>query len=106
MQMWQIHFCPRCGARAASGDRFCGACGLDLACVAKPVPPPSYDYHCTYQQWVPHSTSYDEVAALADLDKYQQRYGHTAGDTVIPLSSEISKLLAGFFNRNIKYDKV
>ena len=102
--MWQIHFCPRCGARAASSDRFCGACGLNLTCVAQPVPPPSYDYQCVYQQWVPHSPPYNPSAPL-DSDQYRQRYTQASGDTVTPLSAEISKLLADFFDKRMKYSK-
>lgn len=104
--MWRIHFCPRCGARIASGDRFCGACGLNLTCVEQLVPPPPYDYQCTYNQWVPHSSSYDEAAAPVDSDQYQQRYVYANGGTVTPLSAEISKLLGDFFSKNVKYNKV
>jgi len=104
--MWQINFCPRCGARAACSDRFCGACGLNLTCVARPVPPPSYDYQCTYQQWVPHSPPYNQAAAPANSDQYQQQYVQADGDTVKPISAEISELLADFFDRHLKYNKV
>jgi predicted amidophosphoribosyltransferase len=98
--MWQIHFCPQCGARAARSDRFCGACGLDLTCVVRPVPPPSYDYQCAYQQWVPHSPLYNQAAAHVDSNQYQH------GDTVTPISTEISQLLADFFDKRLKHDKV
>src|SRR4030043_443143 len=103
--MWQIHFCPRCGARAADSDRFCGTCGFNLTCVVEPVPSPSYDYQCTYQQWVPHSPPYNQVAAPVNSDQYQQRYVYANGDTVTPLSAEISKVLAGFFDKRLKYNK-
>jgi len=103
--MWQINFCPICGARVASSARFCGACGLNLACVVKPVPPPSYDYQCTYQQWVPHVPPYAQAAAPVYSEQYRQQYAHAGGDTVTSLSAEISKLLADFFGKRVKYSK-
>lgn len=102
--MWQINFCPRCGARTACGDRFCGACGLDLARVARLVPPPSYDYQCAYQQWVQHSPEHAQ-ASPANSSQYRQRYARMAGDTVTPISAEISKLLADFFSGSARYNK-
>jgi hypothetical protein len=106
MLMWQIHFCPRCGARAACSDRFCGTCGLNLTCVVEPVPPPPYDYQCTYQQWVPYSPSYNQAAAPVNSDQYQQRYVYATGGTVTPLSTEISKLVTDFFDKRLKHNKV
>ena len=103
--MWQINFCPQCGARAASGDRFCSTCGLNLTCIPRPVPPPSYDYQRTYQQWVPHSPSYDQAAAPGS-DQYQQQHAQADHDTVTPLSAEISKLLADFFDKRLKCNGV
>jgi hypothetical protein len=101
--MWQVHFCPRCGARAACGDRFCGTCGLNLTCIPRPVPPPSYDYQRTYQQWVPHSPTYDQAAAHSD--QYQEQYAQADDGTVTPISAEISKLLSDFFDKRLKYNK-
>jgi len=101
--MWQINFCPQCGARAASSARFCSACGLNLSCVEKPVPPPAYDYQCIYQQWVPHSPPYNQATASVESDRHAQRHTRSSGDTVTPLSAEISKLLADFFDRRMKY---
>jgi hypothetical protein len=98
--MWQIHFCPQCGARAACSDRFCGACGLNLTCVPRPVPPSPYDYHCTYQQWVPHSPTYNQAAAPTDSDQYQH------GDAVTSMSAEISQLLSDFFDKRLRHSKV
>ena len=91
--MWQIHFCPSCGARAAYNGRFCGTCGLNLASVIQQVPPPSYDYQYTYQQWVPH-----QEGAPVNADQYHQR-------DATPMSAEISKLLGDLFDKRLKYHK-
>jgi hypothetical protein len=103
--MWQINFCPQCGARAAGSDRFCGICGLDFTHVLRPVPPPSYDYQCTYQQWVPHSPPSNQAAAPINSERCQQRYVYTDDGTVTPISAEISKLLAELFDRRLKHNK-
>ncbi|MBN2463975.1 MAG: hypothetical protein JXB43_10315 [Dehalococcoidia bacterium] len=105
MAMWQINFCPRCGARADCNGRFCGACGLDLSCVVEPVPSPWYDYQCTYQQWVPQSPTYNQAAAHVDSDQYQQRYVYANGGTVTPLSAEVSRLLVDFFSKSPKHNR-
>jgi predicted amidophosphoribosyltransferase len=96
--MWQIHFCPGCGARAAFSDRFCGTCGFHLTSVLPQVPPPPYDYQYPYQQWVPYSPPYSQAAAPANADQYRQR-------NATPMSAEISKLLGDLFDKRLKYHK-
>ncbi|MGD0352132.1 MAG: zinc ribbon domain-containing protein [Dehalococcoidia bacterium] len=94
--MWQIHFCPHCGARAAYSARFCGTCGFDLTSVAPEVPPPSYDYQYPYQQWVP---------SAAYIDQVQQRFVPGSDINARPMSAEISKLLGDLFDKRLKYNK-
>jgi predicted amidophosphoribosyltransferase len=96
--MWQIHFCPSCGARAAYSDRFCGTCGFNLTSVLPQVPPPSYDFQYPFQQWVPYSPPYSQATAPLDADQYQQR-------NTTPMSAEISKLLGDLFDKRLKYNK-
>jgi len=55
---------------------------------------------------VPHSPPYNQAAAPANSDQYQQQYVQADGDTVKPISAEISELLADFFDRHLKYNKV
>lgn len=38
--MWQINYCPNCGARSGRDDSFCGTCGFNLLSVMPQVPPP------------------------------------------------------------------
>ena len=94
--MWQIHFCPRCGARAAYSDNFCGTCGFNLTSVVPQVPPPSYDYQYLYQQWVP---------SVAHVEQDQQRYVPGSDMNARPMSDEISKLLGDLFEKRFKYNK-
>jgi hypothetical protein len=94
--MWQIHFCPHCGARAAYSARFCGTCGFDLISVAPEVPPPSYDYQYPFQQWVP---------SAAHVEQDQQRYAPGSDINARPMSAEISKLLGDLFDKRFKYNK-
>ena len=94
--MWQIHFCPCCGARAAYRGRFCGTCGFNLASVVPQVPPPSYDYQYQYQQWVP---------SIAHVAQDQQRYAPGSEANATPMSAEISKLLGDLFDKRFRYSK-
>jgi hypothetical protein len=94
--MWQMHFCPHCGARAAYSARFCGTCGFDLISVVPEVPPPSYDYQYPYQQWVP---------SAAYVDQDQQRFVPGSDINARPMSAEISKLLGDLFDKRLKYNK-
>lgn len=94
--MWQIHFCPSCGARAAYSDRFCGTCGFNLTSVLPQVPPPPYDYQYPFQQWVP---------SAANVYKDQQRYAPGSDINARPMSAQISKLLGDLFEKRLKYNK-
>ena len=105
MAMWQINFCPRCGARVLSNDRFCGACGLDLISVIPQAPSPSYDYQCSYQQWVPHYPAYNQAAAPENAEQCQWRYVPDKGRNATSIRAEISEFLEDLFDRHLKYNK-
>jgi len=101
--MWaKIHFCPQDAEPRGRLQRpgFVVACGLSLACVEKPVGPPSYDYQ-VYLSAMGYRIiiSYDESPAPANSGQYWQRYAHAAGDTVTPLSADIAKLLGGLLQQ-------
>jgi predicted amidophosphoribosyltransferase len=96
--MWQIHFCPQCGARAKYSDRFCGTCGFNLTSVLPQVPPLMYDYQYPFQQWVPYSPAYNQEAASVNAGQYQQR-------NATPMSAEIAKLLGDLFDKRLRYNK-
>jgi hypothetical protein len=105
--MWQMHFCPGCGARVACDYRFCGNCGINLSCVIQQIPPQSYDYRYPDQQRRQYNQPpYNQVSALGNPNQYQQRYVYSNGGTVTPISTEISKLLADFFGKRMKYSKI
>jgi hypothetical protein len=104
--MWQIHFCPGCGAGVAYGDRFCGNCGINLSCVIQQISQSS-DYQYPDQQWRQYNQPpYNQASVSGNPNQYQQRYVHSNGGTVTPLSNEISKLLADFFDKRMKYSKI
>jgi hypothetical protein len=88
--MWPMFFCPVCRAQVAYGYRFCGNCGINLSCVMQQIPlqPPSYNQ------------------ASGNQNQYQQQYVYANGDTVTPISSEISKLLSDLFDKHIKHHKM
>jgi len=94
--MWQIHFCPSCGARTAYGAGFCGTCGFNLTAVVPQVPPPSYDYQYPFQQWVP---------SAAHVEQDQQRYAPGNDINARPMSAEIAKMLEDLFGKRFKYNK-
>ena len=93
--MWQIHFCANCGARATNNGRFCGTCGFNLTSVVPQEPPPPYEYHLAYKQWVMRDEASSETVA------YANRVDRNTG----PMSSQISKLLEDLFEQRLKYNK-
>jgi hypothetical protein len=94
--MWQINFCPQCGARTVYGIRFCGTCGFNLTLVVPQVPPPSYDYQYPFQQWVP---------SVAHIEPDQQRHVSGSDINARPMRSEISKMMEELFGTRLKYNK-
>ena len=94
--MWQVNYCPNCGARAAVKDRFCGTCGFNLTSAVPQVSPPSYDYLLPYQQWVP-AADITYGRGSVDLNKVVRDTG--------PMASQISKMLEDLFEKRLKYDK-
>jgi hypothetical protein len=108
--MWQMHFCPSCGAQIADGDRFCGHCGLNLSCVMQQMPPqsspPWYDYQYPEQQRQQYNQPpYSQASVSGNPNRDQQRYAHGHDSNITPISSEISKLLADLFGKRPKYNK-
>jgi len=93
--MWQVNFCPNCGARAHNSDRFCGTCGFNLLLVIPQAAPPLYEYQWPYHQWVPHSSVYSQAP------EYENREDRNTS----PMSSQISKLLEDLFEKRLRYNK-
>ena len=89
--MWPMFFCPVCRAQVAYGDRFCGNCGIYLSCVMQQIPlqPPSYS----------------QAPVSGNPNQYQQ-YVYANGDTVTPISADISKLVSDLFDKHIKHHKM
>jgi len=123
--MRQIYFCPNCRAPIGYGDRFCGTCGINLKWEILQVPPEAlpltYDYQNLGQQqtWSSQQLQqsqlpYDEASVSGNT--YQNRHQYANGSCVAassgkrspvdgtakPISSEISKLLGDFFNKQAK----
>ena len=102
--MWPIYFCPGCRAQVAYGDRFCGNCGINLTCVIQQIPPQSYDYQYSYQQWPQYNPPYNQEAPV-NPNQCQQRCMPGNDSNATPVSSEISKLLEDLFDKRLKYNK-
>jgi len=114
--MRQKYYCPNCGARLVCGERFCIGCGINFTWVIEPIQPQStptwYGYQYPGQQQKPDQEwpMYDQQPRLGQQsglngDSFSQRKNSSAGGTVAPISTEISKLLADF-EKHIKYKKV
>ena len=93
--MWQVNFCPNCGARAASNVIFCGSCGFNLTTVIPQVPPMLYEYQLPYHQWVACGASYHEAGA----------YVNNEDRNVSPMGAQISRLLEELFEKRVRYGK-
>lgn len=93
--MWQINYCPNCGARSGRDDSFCGTCGFNLLSVMPQVPPPSYEYLWPYHQWVPRGPIYDQAT----------EYVNREDRNTAPMSAQISKLLEELFAKRARYNK-
>ena len=133
--MRQRYYCPDCGALVFCGDRFCGNCGASLNWVLQntpaPVPPLSDGYQCPEQQqaWCQQVGRYEQPGRdLQTLDgqesasgslnqcKHQYRDGSrgtaalrkssSQDSDVTPISIEISRLLADFFEKHSKRKKI
>lgn len=94
--MWQVNFCPQCGARASYSARFCGTCGFKLTSVVPQEPPPSYDYLYPFQQWVP---------SVVHVESEPQSMASGSDINARPMSEEISKLLGDLFEKRLRYHK-
>jgi hypothetical protein len=84
-----MFFCPACRAQVAYGDRFCGNCGIYLTCVMQQIPLQPLPYN---------------QAPVSGNNQYQQ-YAYAGGDTVTPISADISKLVSELFDKHIKHHK-
>ena len=102
--MWQMRFCPSCGARTTYGERFCGNCGVNLACAVQQVPAQSYDYQYPYQQLQQYDTPCNQPAAPVDANRCQQPYAASDDINATPISAEISRLLADLFDKRLKHE--
>jgi hypothetical protein len=123
--MRQIYFCPNCRAPIGYGDRFCGNCGINLEWVTRQIPaqplPQWYDCHypeqqqtCGGQQLQCNQPPYNQALVSGYANQNQQRYMHlnhvatssgkrsSVDVTAKPISDEISKLLADFFDKQAK----
>ena len=90
--MWPMFFCPACRAQVAYGDRFCGNCGIYLSCVMQQIPL--------------QPTPYNQAPVSGNQNQHQQQYVYANGDTVTPISAEISRLLSELFDKHIKHHKM
>jgi hypothetical protein len=120
--MWRMVPCPNCRALIVAGDRFCGNCGINLNWVVLQIPPQSspvlYNYQYPNQQQTlgQQQPLYNQKSLRGNADQCQQRYMYrdsgnipqktssSVGGTATTISTEISKLLADFFNKQIKYN--
>ena len=93
--MWQVNFCPNCGARANYSDRFCGTCGFNLLLVTPQISPPPCEYQWPYHQWVPCNP------ICSQAPEYENREDRNSS----PMSSQISKLLEDLFEKRHRYSK-
>jgi hypothetical protein len=123
--MRQIYFCPNCRAPIGYGDRFCGNCGINLKWEIRQIPPQSLPlwYDCQYpgeqqtcsrQQLQYNQLPYDQASVSGNANQNQQQYIHgnrgttssgkrsPVDGTAKPISNEISKLLADFFDKRAK----
>jgi hypothetical protein len=118
--MRQIYFCPNCRAPIGYGDRFCGNCGINLEWVTRQIPaqplPQWYDCHYPEQQQTcgGQQLQYNQASASVNANQNQQQYVHgnrattssgkrsSVDVTAKPISDEISKLLADFFDKQAK----
>jgi len=112
--MRQKYFCPNCGTRIVCGERFCINCGVNFTWVIEPSQPQSSPGWCdnqypgqhSYQQWPMYDPQPGSGRQTGlDYNSLSQGKNSSAGNTVAPISAEISKLLAEF-EKHIKYKKV
>ena len=83
--MWPMFFCPACRAQVNYGDRFCGNCGNYLTFVMQQIPLQTLPYN---------------QAPASGSNQYQQ---YASGDTVTPISADISKLVSELFDKHVKH---
>ena len=100
--MWRLYFCPNCKARIAYGYRFCGSCGVKLDWLI--------------QQMTPEPSSHNQSLVGRDQNQYQkchkndnrdaatQQKDQPTDSTIPPMRTEILKLLAELFDKQIKYN--
>jgi hypothetical protein len=119
--MRQIYFCPNCREPIGYSDKFCGNCGVNLKWKIRQIPPESlplrYDYQnpCRQQAWSGQQPPYNQASVWGNANQNQQSYMHSnrgtttspgkrslVNSTVKPISNEISKLLADFFDNQAK----
>jgi hypothetical protein len=95
--MQEIHSCPNCKALIKYTDRFCGHCGFNLNRCMPQIPSQSMPLEYgrrnpdVRQQYMRANTG------IATKGKHS-----SVGAPVKPISDEISKLLADFFNNRLK----
>jgi hypothetical protein len=94
--MQQIYFCPNCKASVKYTDRFCGHCGFnlnwDMPQIASQSVPPEYGRR---------NTGIRQRYMRADTGITPEGKHSSAGAPVKPISDEISKLLADFFDKRL-----
>ena len=100
--MWRMYFCPNCRAPVAYGYRFCSSCGVKLDWLI--------------QQMTPKSSSHNQSLMGRDQNQYQkchsdvnhdavtQQENQPIGSAITPMRTEIFKLLAELFDKQIKYN--
>jgi hypothetical protein len=104
--MWPMYFCPGCSAQVAYGDRFCGNCGINLSCVIQQIPPQTYNHQYPDQQRQQYTQPpHNQAPVSGNQNQNQQQYVYANDDTITPISTEISKLLADLFDKRVKQHK-
>ena len=98
--MWQTYFCPNCRARIAYGYRFCGNCGVKLDWLIRQTAPESLSNN---QSLVGRKQNqYQKCHTDGNRDVFTQQKNQSISSTITPIRTEIFKLLAELFDKEIK----
>ena len=124
--MWQRHFCPNCGATVIYGARFCGKCGANLSrtvvqhMTAQPSPAScgcqynNQQPECSQQSEQNQPQPYYQASARESPNQYHEfrpnsninitakRKSSQVSDPTTELRTEIFKLLAELFDKQIE----
>ena len=113
--MRQVYFCPQCRALIGVGDGFCSNCGTHLNWVILQTPPrpvrescssPYPDRQQVQQRQLPSGDKqpvfHQQQKMSKEISVVPQRNSPSTGGAVTPISTEISRLLSDFFNKQVQ----